>query len=385
MSPLLAREIAFRAQGHPRAKIGSIERLTPLLQVIAELLSPLQSGSWQPTVVLVDGEPEAYAPYPIKHLGEPKPMPTISRAIEAYFYRVASAHAVDGADPYAAAKRPVREAISSARTRLERRRASLVRSLNEAAKVDRWRQWGEWILAYAHTIARGDKELVADTGTGEVLHIPLDPGLSPADNAQAYFDRYRRAQRAARRTPQRLEELDLALQDLDQLETDLELVANRPEINQIRRILIEEGYLRSGKARSPRTDRKAPLSLVAHDGSTILVGRNSRQNDQVTFRQAKAEDWWFHARGVPGAHVIVRSQGQPLSPETVRQAAGVAAYFSRLRDEPDVPVDYTQRRHVRRIPGAAPGLVTYSQEQTIRVRPQGPDEISTAAAQTPLP
>jgi predicted ribosome quality control (RQC) complex YloA/Tae2 family protein len=178
-----------------------------------------------------------------------------------------------------------------------------------------------------------------------------------------------------------LDELDLALQDLDQLETDLELVTSRPEIEQIRRILIEEGYVRSGKARSPRADRRAPLSLVAHDGSTILVGRNSRQNDQVTFRQAKAEDWWFHARGVPGAHVIVRSQGEPLSPGTVQQAAGLAAYFSRLGDEPDVPVDYTQRRHVRRIPGAAPGLVTYSQEQTVRVQPQGPDEMSAAAAQ----
>ena len=103
------------------------------------------------------------------------------------------------------------------------------------------------------------------------------------------------------------------------------------------------------------------------------MGRNSRQNDGVTFRQAKRDDWWFHARGVPGAHVIVRSGGLALSPDTIRRAAELAAHFSRLRDEPDVLVDYTQRRYVRRIPGAAPGLVTYSQEQTIRLPPRGPD------------
>jgi predicted ribosome quality control (RQC) complex YloA/Tae2 family protein len=103
------------------------------------------------------------------------------------------------------------------------------------------------------------------------------------------------------------------------------------------------------------------------------VGRNSRQNDEVTFRRAKGDDWWFHARGVPAAHVIVRSIGQSLPPDTIQRAAELAAHFSQLRNEAHVDVDYTLRRHVRRIPGAAPGLVTYSQEQTIRVTPREPD------------
>jgi predicted ribosome quality control (RQC) complex YloA/Tae2 family protein len=217
---------------------------------------------------------------------------------------------------------------------------------------------------------------MADTGTGKLLEIPLDPALSAVDNAQAYFDRYRRAQRAAKSMPQRLRKVDLALQDLDQLETDLQLAESRPEIEQIRRMLAQEGHLPSKK--TARMGRSEPLSLTTSDGSTILIGRNSRQNDQLTFRQASADDWWFHARGVPGAHVIVRSQGQSLSPATIQRAAELAAFFSRLRDERDVPVDYTQRRHVRRIPGAAPGLVTYSQEETVRVSPRGPQVAGTA-------
>jgi predicted ribosome quality control (RQC) complex YloA/Tae2 family protein len=366
MSPLLAREIAFRALGRPRATIAQVEWLTPLLETIGEMLAPLDAGHWQPTVILEGDQPVVYAPYPVTHRGEPEPVPTISQAIEDYTTAVASA------DPYAAAKRPIREAIAAARTRLERRREALERSLNTAAEADQWRRYGEWILAYVHLITPGQTELLADTGAGEPLRIPLDPGLSAVDNAQACFARYRKAQRAAADVPARLKATKLALRDLEQLETDLELGANRPEIDEVRAALIDAGHLRAKRGGPPKGPRSQPLSLTSPDGFAILVGRNSRQNDQVTFRRAKGEDWWFHARGVPGAHVIVRSEGQMLPSDTIRRAAELAAYFSRLREEPDAVVHYTQRRHVRRIPGAAPGLVTYSHEQTIRVTPSGP-------------
>jgi predicted ribosome quality control (RQC) complex YloA/Tae2 family protein len=360
MSPLLAREVAYRALGRPRALLAEVQRLAPLLEVIRSLLSPLdgahQETGWQPTIVLEEARPVVYAPYPVTHRGEPQAM-----------------HASASADAYAAAKRPVREAISTARVRLVSRRESLGRSLGEAQEADRWRQWGEWILAYAHTVVPGQTELIADTGSGEALRIPLNPELSPADNAQVYFSRYRKAQRAVEGVPARLDEVDLALRDLDQLETDLDLAGNRPEIDEVRAALVQAGYVRERRTKSASVASSKPLSLRSPDGFPILVGRNSRQNDDVTFRRARGDDWWFHARGVAGAHVIVRTEGQALPSTTIRRAAELAAFFSQLRDEPDVVVDYTRRRHVRRIPGAAPGLVTYAQEQTIRVGPSGPD------------
>jgi predicted ribosome quality control (RQC) complex YloA/Tae2 family protein len=365
-SPLLAREIAFRALGHPRATLAQVDRLTPLLDATHQLVAPLADGQWLPTLIMDNDRPAGYAPYPVTHRGEPRPVPSISQAIELYMTTVADA------DPYAVARRPVRQAISAARARLERRRKALERSLREAAEAEEWRQSGEWILAYAHTITPGQDELLAETGDNVIKCIRLDPGKSAADNAQAYFVRYRKAQRAAEGGPARLEETNLALRDLEQLETDLELAANRPEIDAVRAALIEAGHLKAKKVKLPKT-ASIPLSLSSPDGMSILVGRNSRQNDDVTFRRAKGDDWWFHARGVPGAHVIVRSAGQSLPPDTIRNAAELAAYFSRLRDEPNVLVDYTQRRHVRRISGAAPGLVTYSHEQTIRVTPRSPD------------
>jgi predicted ribosome quality control (RQC) complex YloA/Tae2 family protein len=124
------------------------------------------------------------------------------------------------------------------------------------------------------------------------------------------------------------------------------------------------------RAKAPRS---RPLSLTSPDGLRVLVGRNSRQNDEVTFRRANANDWWFHARGVPGAHVIVQALGQSLSTDTIRYAAELAAYYSRSRGEREVAVDYVRRRKVRRIRGAAPGLVSYAGEQTIRAIPRAHD------------
>jgi len=379
MSPLLAREISHRALGRSRALIADVQRLTPLLDETRDLLSPFDDAhgdaGWQPTVVLEEDRAVVYAPYPVTHRGEPQAMPSMSQAIEAYTQAAASP------DSYAAAKLPVQDAISRARTRLERRRRSLDLSLRQGQQADRWRQWGEWILAYAHTIAPGQTELVADTGTGKVLHIPLTPEKSPADNAQACFVRYRKAQRAVRGVPARLAEVDLALRDLEQLETDLALAGSRPEIDEVRAALVQAGHIRGKRPKSPKVASSRPLSVTSPDGFPILVGRNSRQNDNVTFRRASGDDWWFHARGVSGAHVIVRSANQPLPDRTIRRAAELAAFFSRLRDELHVAVDYTRRRHVRRIPGAAPGLVTYGQEQTVRVSPSGPEPASSSGSQ----
>jgi len=368
ISPLLAREVSFRALGQPRATVAQVERLTPLLETMAALLAPLEEGLWQPSIVKEGERPVVYAAYPVTHRGEPRPVESMSRAIELCVTAVA------GLDPYAAAKRPLREEIVGARARLERRGKAVQSSMARATHAQQWREWGDWILTYAHSIEPRQDELVIEPADGEVLIIPLDPAKPAVENAQVYFSRYRKAQRATEDGPARLEEVTLALQDLEQIETDLDLAANRPEIEEVRAVLVEAGYLRKKGGKRAKGPASRPLSLTSPDGLTVLVGRNSRQNDEVTFRRARADDWWFHARGVPGAHVIVRAQGQSLAPDTVQYAAAVAAYYSRSRGEADVAVDYTRRRRVRRIRGAAPGLVSYAGEQTVRVTPRGPEE-----------
>ena len=366
VSPLLARELAFRGYGRTDLSVGEIERLSPLLQQFDLLVRQETREPWQPSVARQEGEIATFAPYALHHLGDYETVDSTSLAVERY------TAAQTSRDPYAAAKRRVQSIIDDALRQSERKRYSLERSLRPATELDKLRRSGEWLLAYAYQIEPGQTSLAVEETPGETpLKIAIDPTLTPVKNAQKYFDRYSRSKKAAQEVPPLLKELSLSEQYLDQLLTDLKLASNQPEIEDIRLALEEAGYIKTSRKRA-KGGRTKPLSLQSVDGLTILVGKNSRQNDEVTFHRATGEDVWFHARGVPGAHVIVRSGGKPIPESTGQQAAQLAAHFSSARGDKQVAVDYTQQRHVRRIKGGGPGMVTYRHEATLHVEPKGP-------------
>lgn len=366
ISPLLAQEMAFRAMGRMDTPAGEVERMSPLLTAIGDLLSPLESGHWQPSVVWEEGEIAVFAPYPLTHREEYEPLASTSQAVESYY-----AGAV-GDERYGFLKQSLRQAIARGRERQQKKRGALERSLTAREEIETLRQKGEWILAYATQIAPGQAELVVELEPGQPsLTIALDSRSSPVENAQTYFKDYRKAKAAADEVPALLEQVEWELRYLEQLEADLELASTQPEVQEVSLALGEAGYMK-GEGRRRKPPRSQPLVLRSPDGLTILVGKNSRQNEELTFRRTSAEDLWLHARGVPGAHVIIKSGGQEVPEATLHQAAGLAAYYSQAREATRVAVDYTRRRHVRRVKGARPGLVTYDHEQTIHVTPRGP-------------
>ena len=370
VSPLMAREVAYRAMGDAEALASQVTAISPLLDVFREMLIPIWEHHWQPTVVRSDDRLLAFAPYPLTQFGTYEEVASISQAVEAYYRQVI------GEDAYAAAKEGVRKAIAEAKERLRRRQESLRRALIPADKVEELRLKGEMILAYAHRIAPGQRKLVVEQPP---LSIELDPSLSPVENARAYFREYKKAKRAAEEIPALLERAELEMRYLDQLEADLDLAANWPEIEEVKAALAEAGFVR-GERRRRKVGRSKPLAFRSSDGLLILVGKNSRQNEEITFRRAAPDDLWLHARGVPGAHVVVKAEGKEVPQATLRQAAQLAAYYSRARGEAKVAVDYTLRRHVRRIKGARPGMVTYRYEKTIVVEPALPDELRAREA-----
>jgi predicted ribosome quality control (RQC) complex YloA/Tae2 family protein len=288
--------------------------------------------------------------------------------VEAYYTQAVG-------NPYEAARKPLRQAIAEARERLRRRRGSLERALVPESEVQRLRVSGEMILAYAAEIKEGQRELVVpDVGDGSTVRIPLDPQLSPVENAQRTFKEYRKAKGAAEEVPALLAQAALEAQYLDQLETDLDLAASHPEIQEVRAALVEAGYLKE-RRRRPKVGRSQPLKVITPDGFEILVGRNSRQNEEVTFRLGTGHDLWLHARGLPGAHVIIKTQGREVPERTLRQAAELAATHSRGRGSTRVAVDVTLQRNVRRIKGGRPGMVTYRGQRTIYVAPKKPEAV----------
>ncbi|MGE5529108.1 MAG: NFACT family protein [Patescibacteria group bacterium] len=249
--------------------------------------------------------------------------------------------------------------------KIERKRAKQLAEESAAAGADRYREYGDLIYAHLAEIPRqADRVLLPSfTAPGIMVEIPLDPALAPGANAQAHYRRYQRAKRGQNAIAAQLARTNEEAAYLEQLIYSLETAETAPELAEIETEMASAGLL-------PRPAQKAarplgPRAYLSADGCEILVGRNSRQNDHLTFTLAGPGDIWLHAREIPGSHVIVKTAGYARPPEaTLRQAALLAAYYSGARGGTKVPVDYTARRHVRKRAGGRPGLVTYDHFET---------------------
>jgi len=363
LSPLLAREIAFRATGDPGARAADADA-SQFFAAFRDVMAPLLQRQWQPGFGAIEGLPEAFSVFPLTHITW-RGTETVSAALQSCFGEIT------GADAYKEAKKPVQAAIDDTKTKLRAKIESLRRGLRDEGELQRLRQAGELILAYQYALAAGQAELRAQYDVnGPELVVALDPDQSPLENAQAYFRRYEKAKSAAESLPALIRETRLELDFADQLESDLEAAANWPEIDGVIQILQSRGHWVGARLkRIGGGGRGGPLRLVSRDGYVIWVGRNSRQNEQVTFKTAKAGDIWLHARDVPGAHVVIRNDGRRISDTLITEAAAVAAWYSKRRSDVNVPVDYTRVKYVKAIKGAGPGMVSYRSESTLSVQP----------------
>ncbi len=355
VSPLAAREIAYRVAGRVDAPAGSARS-----ELIVAVLERLSQPPWQPTVALEDDEPAEYAPYELTQYRTVRAWPAMSAAIEAFY---------GAPEAYAAAKAPLLAALAETREKLARKRDSLAESLPDKGAVERLRTRGELILAYAHSVLPGQRMLAAETENG-IEQIELDPELSAVDNAQKYFKEYHRAKDAAAHVPALLAAANAQVAYADQMLNDLELAENRQEMDAVVQAARDAGLVnRSRKISTNSSGLKEPRVVQSRDGFTILVGKNARQNEEITFRRAKPEDVWLHARNVAGAHVVVLRAGREVPESTIQEAARLAVAYSQARGETRADVIVAERRRVHRARGAArrPGMVTITGERVITV------------------
>ncbi len=352
LSPMAAREAMARA---------GVAEAGPLLRALRELFAPMDTGGWSPSVGLRGGVAVAYAPYALTHLGDWRPVLSMSAAIEVY--RAAQ----ETADPYAAARAAVQSLIAEAAKTLARRRQALEREMPPPEEVNRLLECGQVLLNHLHEIRKGQTRVTLPGLSGQMLAIDLNADETPSENAQRYFRMYQKARAALEEVPQRLETLAAEEAYLAQLGADLAMATTRPEIDEVAAALAEAGYARERRVSRAVRHTSRPLSVRSPDGWTVLVGRNSRQNEEVTFKMAAPDDVWLHVRGLPGAHVVIRCGGRAVPEATLEFAARLAAYHSAARGDRAVQVDWTLRKHVRRLPGGRPGMVQYSHEESVVV------------------
>jgi predicted ribosome quality control (RQC) complex YloA/Tae2 family protein len=376
LSPFAAEELAYRATGERAAPLtpGQPVPWTALRRAAEELFAPLETHVWEPHLILRDARAADATPYRPRQIdaAELEPLASMSAAFERLFAAggpraLPAARGRADREPHALARVPLRAALAERRTQIERKLAALERSLEGSERADALRAAGDMIFANLHAVAPGQRSMVV----GET-EITLDPTLTPAENAQRYFEDYTRARDAARIVPALMEDARNDLRYVDEMNAQVDLATDAATIEQLRRELVAAGLLRPSRGESKRGRSAAPRGghrRVQVDGFELLLGTSALGNERVTFELAGNDDLWLHARGVPGSHVVVRAGGRSLPVEVIEAAARLAAEHSAARYDALVLVDWSPRKYVRKVRGAPPGLVTYTHEQTVRVRP----------------
>nr|WP_325181495.1 NFACT RNA binding domain-containing protein [uncultured Oscillibacter sp.] len=370
LSPLMARELAFQAAGDTDTRLFQLSGPDPLWRALEDFSSRVRENRFTPVCLTREGKPLDFACVPVGQYGgaaECVAYASFSALLDAFYEaREKQERARQrGAD--------LLRAATTARDRLRRKLALQEKEYAATQDRDKLRVQGDLITANLYRMERGQARLECENyyEDNAPTSIPLDPLLTPQQNAAKYYKRYAKAKTAEKYLR---EQMDLARRDLEYLESVLaELAQAETEADylDIRAELREAGFLKKqGKGKKDKSRPAAPLEFRTSSGLRVLVGRNNRQNDKLTMKDADRRDLWLHTQKIHGSHVILHCAGQAPSEEDIAEAAMLAAWFSQARESGNVPVDYTEVRNVKKPAGARPGMVIYTTCRTVHVTPE---------------
>ncbi|WP_072557921.1 NFACT RNA binding domain-containing protein [Lactiplantibacillus plantarum] len=320
----------------------------------------------QATLITLPNHKTMFAAGPFDHFGKAtRQFDSLSSLLDFYYADAAQRERVQ--QQAGNLIRVVKNNLKKNRNKLKK----LEKTLANTKQADELRLKGEILTTYLHEVKRGMTEITLPDyyHDNAPLKIQLSNQLSPSRNAQKYFSRYQKQKNAVGFVGEQISLTQAEIDYLDNIQTQIEL-ASPADITEIREELTQQGYLKQHKTKKKqRSSRKPsqPQEFTASDGTPIFVGKNNRQNDQLTLKTARKSDYWLHTQKIPGSHVIIHSDDP--SDQTLTEAANLAAYFSKARDSATVPVDYVQVRRIRKPNGAKPGFVIYEGQKTLYVSP----------------
>jgi predicted ribosome quality control (RQC) complex YloA/Tae2 family protein len=356
LSPLLAKEILHQAG------LGDRERLW---EAFSSFMAKAREHRYEPAI-FDTGEKQGYAVWPLTHPGgEIQHFGSISACLDRFYFGKAERDRI---------RQQTQDLIRKLKNEIEKNEKKigiLKQELEEAAKAEEYRVYGELLTAHLYQVKRGDTEARVinyyDPEAPEIA-IPLDPSLSPSENAQRYFKKYNKLKTGMKWNEEQIRKAEEDNAWLESVLVQLENAGLR-DVEEIREELEEEGWLKPNPQKRTRRkkDASSPLTVLSSDGTIIQIGKNNKQNDRLTHQLAAPTDIWLHTKDIPGSHVVIRAR--EVSDETLLEAAILAAWFSKARDSAQVPVDYTLVKHVKKPSGARPGFVIYERQRTLFVTP----------------
>jgi len=366
LSPLVCREAALYTAGDTQARLENADILE-ISQKLAEFFEKNLKNPQPYYTTDRDGSPKQYAFCPIKQYGSCQTAESFGSLLDAcYTLR-------DKKDAIRQKGQSIRKTVSNALSRTVRKVAVQEKELTATYDRERLRQLGDIVTANLHRINRGQTTLTAEDFYDEEMRqidIPLSALLSPQQNAAKFYKDYTRMKNAEKELTHQIELAQQEIQYLRSVLEELDRALTESELEEIRRELQEVGYLRADSGKKKMKQGKLPpLRFESTDGYPIYVGRNNRQNEELTFRLARKDDIWLHAQKVHGSHVIISCGGTQPPDDTVTQAAQLAAYYAETAGGQNIPVDVTPVKQVKKPPNAKPGMVIYHTYRTVIVNP----------------
>ncbi len=406
-SPLLAREAIYRTTADTETPLEQADEALweALANNVRTLATIYDTHIWHPQMIERQTDqrenifqPLAFAPYILEQYAQVPGMrvrqsPSMNVLLDDFYARA------DWHDAMESLRTPMRKLLQTQLDRCQRKAELLQQEMAKGEEANRYRLFADLLLAHQHTVQQGQSSVtlqnffeIKGEEDSPLVTVPLDPRFDAVGNANRLFNKYHKLRRALALLPAQAEQNTVEQATLEQLLADLMLAETPAEVALVKAEVQAAGYIRgtTAKEEKKKTQKAAkkgkgskqgkgkpsppgggiPLHVQSRDGFTILIGKNSRQNEEVTFHQATANDIWLHARGVPGSHVIIKAAGRDIPRSTLEQAASLAAYYSQARGNTSVSVDYTLQKHVRHMKSGGPGMVVYERERTLYAEPE---------------
>lgn len=358
ISPVVAEEICFLAgldSALPPSELSD-DLMTHLYRQFSLFLDQVREEDFHPAIYYRNNEPQEFASVPLTHLEgcAYQEFETISQVLSSY---------------YAVKNRITRIRQKSAdlrhivQTALERNRKKYdlqARQLKDTDKRETYKVYGELLQTYGYQAEPEAKEIEAlNYYTNEMIRIPLDPTKTPLENAKRYFEKYNKMKRTYEALSHLIVETRDEISYLESVSNALDIARTEDDLAQVKEELTQSGYVRRKFTKKKEKFKSTPLHYISSDGYDMYVGKNNFQNEELTFSFASGNDWWFHAKKVPGSHVIVKSQGEEMPDRVFEEAGKLAAFYSKNNGSEKVEVDYVEKKHVKKVKGQKPGFVIY--------------------------
>jgi predicted ribosome quality control (RQC) complex YloA/Tae2 family protein len=360
-SATMAQELAYRSRldgDAPAASLNGNEK-SALMTQFRETMACLEKKEFAPCILFRGAEPVEFAAFPLTMLAdcECRRYESMSQVIETFYGEKELIGRIrqKSAD--------LRKAVTTILDRNYKKMDLQRKQLSDTEKKDKYKVYGELLNTYGYQLQPGDTSLTCvNYYDDKEITIPVDATMTAVENANKYFNRYNKMKRTFEAVTEQLEENKETVAHLESILTELDIARREEDLHAIRQELADCGYMKrkaAGGKKARKVPKSKPLHFLSSDGYDIYVGKNNYQNEELTFKLATGNDWWFHAKNMPGSHVIVRTTGEEPPVRTFEEAASLAAYFSKGKNAEKVEIDYTQKKNIKKPNGSKPGFVVY--------------------------